>query len=46
MLTIERSEYETELSALRMALDPEAFTTAWTNGRSLTEDRAVALALS
>jgi hypothetical protein len=46
MLTIERSEYETELSALRMALDPEAFTTAWTEGRSLTEDQAVALALS
>jgi hypothetical protein len=43
---MERSEYETELSGLRAALDVETFDAGWTEGRSLTADEAVALALS
>jgi hypothetical protein len=45
MLAMERSEYDTELSVLRGAVDPADFTAAWAEGRSLTEDEAVALAL-
>ena len=46
MLAIERHEYESELAQLRAILDPAAFERAWADGRSLTADDAVALALT
>ncbi len=46
MLAIERHEYESELAQLRAILDPAAFEHAWADGRSLTADEAVALALT
>jgi predicted ATPase/class 3 adenylate cyclase len=46
MLAIERAEYDAELARLRAALAPAALAGAWADGRSLTMDEAVALALS
>jgi hypothetical protein len=40
-----RSEYEHEISLLRVALSEEAFEKAWTIGHTLTLQQAVALAL-
>lgn len=46
MLAIERAEYQGEVSHLRGILDPAAFAQAWADGRSLSIDAAIALALS
>jgi predicted ATPase/class 3 adenylate cyclase len=46
MLAIERAEYDAELARLRAALAPAALAEAWADGRSLTMDEAVGLALS
>ena len=46
MLAIERAEYDAELVRLRLALAPATLAEAWAEGRSLTMDEAVALALS
>jgi hypothetical protein len=42
----ERGEYEAEVARLRALLDPGAFDLAWAEGRQLTADAAVALAVS
>ena len=42
----ERREYEEQLRRLRGAMDPEVLTDAWAEGRRMTADEAVALALS
>jgi hypothetical protein len=42
----ERAEYEAEVARLRALLDPGAFDLAWADGRQLTADAAVALAVS
>jgi predicted ATPase/class 3 adenylate cyclase len=46
MLSIERVEYDAELARLRAALAPATLAEAWADGRALTIDEAVALALS
>jgi hypothetical protein len=46
MLSIERAEYESELGQLRANVDPVAFERAWADGRAMTVDEAVGLALS
>ena len=46
MTQMERVEYEREVSALRAQLDEAAFTTAWTEGRAMTMDEAITLALN
>jgi predicted ATPase/class 3 adenylate cyclase len=46
MLSIERAEYDAELVRLRTALAPATLAEAWAQGRSLTMDEAVALALA
>jgi hypothetical protein len=46
MLSIERAEYDAQLAQLRGSLTPTALAEAWADGRSLTMDEAVALALT
>jgi hypothetical protein len=41
---IDLTEYERNLSALRDALDEEAFTAAWERGQAMTLDEALAYA--
>jgi hypothetical protein len=42
----ERVEYEAEVARLRGLVDPTAFDEAWAEGRAMTADAAVALAIS
>jgi tetratricopeptide (TPR) repeat protein len=46
LTAFERAEYEAALARLRAALEPEALERAWAEGRALTLDQAIALALS
>ena len=46
MVGVERGEYEGEVRRLRGELDAAAFDTAWADGRRLTADEAVVLALA
>ena len=46
MLPLERAEYETEVAALRKAMEGTAWQKAWQAGRALDMDTAVDLALS
>jgi predicted ATPase/class 3 adenylate cyclase len=45
MLLIERREYDQAVSHLRTQMDGDAFTTAWSHGRTMTMDEAIACAL-
>ena len=45
MLPYERGEYEAAVATVRERLDPAAIETAWADGRRLSTDEAVALAL-
>ena len=45
MTGMERDEYEREVSALRAQLDVSTFTKAWAQGRAMTMDEAIALAI-
>jgi hypothetical protein len=46
MLSDEREEYDAAIGQLRNALDATALDSAWAEGRRMTTDEAVALALS
>ena len=46
MTDIEGVEYDREVSALRTQLDEAAFTTSWSEGRAMTMDEAITLALN
>ena len=46
LLPILRPEHDRAIATARATLDPEAFATAWTEGRTMGLDRAVALALT
>ena len=46
MTSMERIEYDAEISRLRVMMDESAFGSAWAAGRLLTADEAVALALT
>ena len=46
MTAMERVEYDAEVERLRGRLDAAAFADAWAEGRRLTTDDAVALAVS
>jgi predicted ATPase/class 3 adenylate cyclase len=46
MVAHERAEYDAAVSQLRETLDEAAFDSAWAEGRRLTTDEAVALALA
>jgi tetratricopeptide (TPR) repeat protein len=46
MTTLEREEYDAEVLRLRGELDAATFSEAWAEGRGLTSEEAVALALS
>ena len=41
-----RPEHDRAVATARAGLDPDAFATAWTEGRTMGLDRAVALALT
>jgi len=46
MMSIERAEYDAELSRLRGDIDADALARAWAEGRAMTMDEAVGLALA
>ena len=46
MLPYERAEYEAAVATVRERLDPSTFESAWADGRRLSTDEAVALALA
>lgn len=46
MTQLERAEYEREVAALRSQLEEESFTEAWLEGRTMTMDEAITLALN
>ena len=46
MVAVERAEYDAAIRQLRDGLDATALASAWADGRRLTTDEAVALALS
>ena len=46
MTSMERVEYEQEISALRAQMDEAALTAAWSEGRAMTMDEAITLAVN
>ena len=46
MVLVEREEYDAAIGQLRHGLDTTAIDSAWADGRRLTTDEAVALALA
>jgi len=44
MQAIERDEYEQNVAAFRLQMEPERFAAAWAEGRSMTMEQAVAYA--
>lgn len=46
MMGHERAEYDAAMAALNERLEPATLESAWTDGRRLTTDEAVALALA
>ncbi len=45
MRASERAEYDQNGSALRMQMGPQAFAAAWAEGRAMTMEQAIQLAL-
>jgi hypothetical protein len=45
MMPTERPEYDREVNDLRANMDEAAFAKAWAEGRALTMEQAIALAL-
>ena len=46
MLRLEREEYERELAELKSNLAPQEFASLWANGRTMSTDAIIALALA
>jgi hypothetical protein len=45
MTPVEQVEYEHEVNDLRLNMDQSAFTRAWAEGRAMSMEQAIALAL-